>query len=180
MPKRFIVQVAKRTEPKYRTLRPAWAKKAKPAYTFGYRRAKAYAALQRRLGRKTRIRVHESEEASLDALVMERVVGNTKKMNRELLHKIALTMQQVGPDARFRIHSGYRDPADQQRLYNLFLQGKGAPANAPGTSLHERGLAVDGSVGGVNFWYAKGVRKIAEKNGLWWRYAHEPWHIEKR
>ena len=39
--------------------------------------------------------------------------------------------------------SGYRTTAQQQELYDLYLSGQGAPANPPGTSSHEDGLAVD-------------------------------------
>lgn len=179
MPKRFVVEVQKR-EGGWRQVRPGWARKSKPSFTMRYALAKSVAAGLRAAGRKARVRVYESGGARLDQLVMERIVGNTKNVNRELLHRVALTMRDVGPGAKFRIHSGWRDPADQRRLYQLFLEGRGAPANPPGTSLHERGLALDGSVGGVNFWAARGVRRKAERRGLWWRYNHEPWHVEKR
>lgn len=39
--------------------------------------------------------------------------------------------------------SGYRTTEQQQRLYDLYLSGQGAPANPPGTSSHEVGVAVD-------------------------------------
>ena len=39
--------------------------------------------------------------------------------------------------------SAYRSTAQQQELYDLYLSGQGAPANPPGTSTHELGIAVD-------------------------------------
>jgi len=39
--------------------------------------------------------------------------------------------------------SAYRTPEQQQELYDLYLSGQGAPANPPGTSTHESGIAVD-------------------------------------
>ena len=77
------------------------------------------------------------------------------------------------------IQSGFRSAADQQRLYDLFLAGDGAPANPPGRSLHEKGLAVDANIDGTNFWDFRGVRTLAGKYGLKQPYAHEPWHVEK-
>ena len=47
-------------------------------------------------------------------------------------------------DPRFTITSARRTRAEQTRLYNLWLKGQNAfPAAAPGTSMHEKGLAVD-------------------------------------
>jgi len=39
--------------------------------------------------------------------------------------------------------SASRTAEQQQELYDLYLSGQGAPANPPGTSTHESGLAVD-------------------------------------
>jgi LysM repeat protein len=39
--------------------------------------------------------------------------------------------------------SAFRTYAQQSYLYQLFLSGAGAPANAPGSSTHELGVAVD-------------------------------------
>jgi LysM repeat protein len=39
--------------------------------------------------------------------------------------------------------SAYRTPEQQQQLYDLYLAGQGPPANPPGTSTHESGVAVD-------------------------------------
>jgi LysM repeat protein len=39
--------------------------------------------------------------------------------------------------------SAYRTTEQQQQLYDLYLSGRGEPANPPGTSTHEQGIAVD-------------------------------------
>ena len=39
--------------------------------------------------------------------------------------------------------SAYRTTEQQQELYDLYLSGQGEPANPPGTSTHESGIAVD-------------------------------------
>ena len=39
--------------------------------------------------------------------------------------------------------SSYRSREKQEYLYNLYLQGKGNLAARPGSSLHEKGLAID-------------------------------------
>ena len=39
--------------------------------------------------------------------------------------------------------SGYRTYEQQSYLYDLFLNGQGAPANPPGLSSHELGVSVD-------------------------------------
>ena len=56
----------------------------------------------------------------------------------------AASLQQFGidlvPDGPL---SGYRTYEQQAYLYDLFLSGQGAPANPPGTSTHELGIAVD-------------------------------------
>ena len=49
----------------------------------------------------------------------------------------------VPPRKKAAPASAYRTPAQQQELYDLYLSGQGAPANPPGTSTHEAGIAVD-------------------------------------
>jgi len=47
-------------------------------------------------------------------------------------------------DARLVVTSGKRSTAKQQRLYDKWRRGESRiPANRPGTSLHEYGLAFD-------------------------------------
>jgi LysM repeat protein len=70
--------------------------------------------------------------------------------------------------------SVYRTYEEQAHLYDLYLNGKGAPANPPGSSSHELGLAVDlaepemrsviDEIGGNYGWVAP--------------YDSEWWHVE--
>lgn len=47
-------------------------------------------------------------------------------------------------DGRLVVTSARRDPGKQAELYQRWIQGKSRiPANRPGTSLHEYGLAFD-------------------------------------
>jgi hypothetical protein len=71
------------------------------------------------------------------------------------------------------ITSGYRSTEDQRALYNLFLQGIGQPANAPTTSWHEYGMAVD--------WHDPRVLRMSNADlavyGLV-KPCSEAWHIQ--
>lgn len=62
------------------------------------------------------------------------------------LRKIAKNLPRVAASQGFqvRITSGYRSRATQAKLYSDYLKGVAAyPANPPGTSTHEKGLALD-------------------------------------
>jgi LysM repeat protein len=69
--------------------------------------------------------------------------------------------------------SGYRTYEQQAYLYDLYLSGQGAPANPPGTSTHELGLAVD---------VAEPVmRDVIDQIGPtygWYGISSEWWHVE--
>ncbi len=71
--------------------------------------------------------------------------------------------------------SAYRTYEQQAALYDAFLAGTGAPANPPGTSTHEFGLAVDLET--------PEMRTVIDEIG--WRYGwakvHAPsewWHVD--
>lgn len=69
--------------------------------------------------------------------------------------------------------SGYRTYDQQAYLYDLFLQGVGAPANPPGTSTHELGVAIDLS--------DPAMRSVVDQIGSaygWYGIDSEWWHIE--
>jgi LAS superfamily LD-carboxypeptidase LdcB len=69
--------------------------------------------------------------------------------------------------------SGYRTYDQQAYLYDLFLSGEGAPANPPGTSSHELGIAVD--VADVS------MRDVIDQIGPtygWYGIQSEWWHVE--
>jgi LysM repeat protein len=69
--------------------------------------------------------------------------------------------------------SGYRTYEQQAYLYDLYLSGQGAPANPPGSSTHELGLAVD---------VAEPVmRDVIDQIGPiygWYGIGSEWWHVE--
>lgn len=71
--------------------------------------------------------------------------------------------------------SAYRTYDQQAYLYNLYLQGQGAPANPPGTSSHEYGNAVDLA--------SPGMRSIVDSIGsqFGWGKIYGPsewWHVD--
>lgn len=69
--------------------------------------------------------------------------------------------------------SGYRSYEQQAYLYDLFLQGLGAPANPPGTSSHELGIAIDLS--------DPAMRTVVDQIGSaygWYGIESEWWHIQ--
>lgn len=72
-----------------------------------------------------------------------------------------------------RVTSSFRTREQQERLYALYLAGKGNLAARPGTSLHESGLAVDAR--GTPEWEAAMLR-----NGFKRTVSSEPWHWEFR
>lgn len=95
------------------------------------------------------------------------------KVNPELRLRVELCLSDV---PSLWVESAYRSPAQQQRLYDLYLAGKGPPANRPGTSMHEKGLAVDLACRPED----SGARARAiKKHGLYQPYrTREPWHME--
>jgi LAS superfamily LD-carboxypeptidase LdcB len=80
------------------------------------------------------------------------------------------------------VNRAFASMEQQERLYKLFKAGKGAPANKPGWSVHQRGDALDidvkdarGSWKPSKAW----LDKNAERFG--WKPTHpkgEPWHFE--
>lgn len=77
-----------------------------------------------------------------------------------------------------RITSAYRTRTEQERLYALFLAGKGSLAAKPGTSLHESGIALDAR--GSPQWEAAMVRNGWTRPLLNHPKHPEPWHWEFR
>ena len=69
----------------------------------------------------------------------------------------------------------YRTYDQQSQLYQQYLDGTGAPANAPGTSSHELGTAVDVAT--------PDMRSIVDSLGpsYGWGKIHGPdewWHVD--
>lgn len=69
--------------------------------------------------------------------------------------------------------SGYRTYEQQAYLYDLYLQGLGAPANPPGTSTHELGVAIDLSDPAMR----TAVDQLGAAYG-WYGIGSEWWHIQ--
>jgi LAS superfamily LD-carboxypeptidase LdcB len=72
-------------------------------------------------------------------------------------------------------YSAYRTYAQQAYLYSLYLSGQGAPANPPGTSSHETGLAVDVATPEMRYV----IDQIGASYG--WGKLHGPdewWHVD--
>jgi len=73
------------------------------------------------------------------------------------------------------VTSAFRTRAEQQHLYDLFLAGKGSPANKPGTSKHEIGEAVDVECDSSH----NAIRaELVKKWGLITPHKEELWHME--
>lgn len=108
------------------------------------------------------------------------VTGKEDKLNVDLLRRLEAAGKAFG--CTINIISGYRSPADQLRLWLLFLAGRGNPANRPGTSMHEKGEAVDAYIGGVPFWSwcdTHGHHSDALSIGLTFPHTNEAWHVER-
>lgn len=81
------------------------------------------------------------------------------------------------------VNDGGRTYAQQQILYNAYLNGTGNLAAKPGTSVHESGLAMDwGGIGGVGSATHNWLRQNAANYGWYWTGGNfsqiESWHWE--
>jgi LysM repeat protein len=89
-------------------------------------------------------------------------------MREESLATYGVDLHPDGPVSAFRTHE------QQAYLYDLFLSGQGAPANPPGSSSHELGIAVDLA--------APEMRSVIDQIGpaYGWHAPHsnEWWHVE--
>ncbi len=104
---------------------------------------------------------------------------------KRLRHDAAAAFEQMHEEARAAglwlwVISGHRSWAEQRRLYRLYRKGLGPRAARPGRSNHQRGTAVDLSVGDVTTptygWLAANACRFGFK-----RTVHsEPWHWEYR
>ncbi len=98
------------------------------------------------------------------------LAGSTAGLNPEFLRRFNLYSDRVGG---LRIVSGFRSRAQQERLYALYLSGRGNLAARPGTSKHERGLAIDHAPHST-----PSMRQIARDFRLHYPVRGEPWHVE--
>jgi hypothetical protein len=96
--------------------------------------------------------------------------------------RMARAMEKLLVAARGAVHvvSGWRSPIEQSALWSEALVKYGSPEAAddwvapPGSSMHERGLAVD--LGGDVERAAQLVHDLGLP--LWRPLPHEPWHFE--
>ncbi len=72
-----------------------------------------------------------------------------------------------------RVTSSLRTREEQEVLFQRYIQGRGPLAAKPGTSFHERGLALDAR--GTAQWETAMIR-----NGFRRTVTSEPWHWEFR
>jgi LysM repeat protein len=89
-------------------------------------------------------------------------------MRAEALASYGVDLQPAGP------LSGYRTYEEQAYLYDLYLAGQGAPANPPGSSTHEYGIAVDLADPVMR----DVVDQIGAAYGWVGTIASEWWHVE--
>ena len=87
-------------------------------------------------------------------------------------------------DGRLVVTSAKRDSAKQARLYDAYIRGESQiPANRPGTSLHEFGLAFDMARIGMD---PLTDPLLAWLGGVWesvggrWGGARDPVHFQPR
>jgi len=69
-------------------------------------------------------------------------------------------------------YGAWRSRAQQAKLYKLFLQGRGATAAKPGTSMHERGYSLD-----IWNWAAfPKLEAVMKAHGFHKNVPGEAWH----
>ena len=88
-----------------------------------------------------------------------------------LLGRLAKLAEDNGK--KIEVIDGYRDYDEQNTLYNKYLNGTGNLAAKPGSSNHERGLAVD-----VSGWVKSLSESKMNEYGLTKPVEGENWHIE--
>lgn len=102
-----------------------------------------------------------------------------------LRHDAARSFEQMYSEARnaglwLWAISGHRSWAQQKYLYLLYQKGLGPRAARPGRSNHQRGTAVDISVGSVHTRTYEWLAANACRFGFRRTVSSEPWHWEYR
>ncbi|HEY7876131.1 MAG TPA: D-alanyl-D-alanine carboxypeptidase family protein [Actinomycetota bacterium] len=118
--------------------------------------------------------------AVLDPEALQPLVASLDARGLDPRLERAVTRLLVAGRGAVRVVSGWRSTAEQSRLWSEALVKYGSPEAAddwvapPGSSMHERGLAVDlgGDVGLAS--------RLIDELGLplWRPLANEPWHFE--
>lgn len=78
------------------------------------------------------------------------------------------------------VSSGYRSRREQRALYERYRKGLGPRAARPGRSNHQRGIAVDVSVGDEESSTYRWLAAHACRHGFLRTVPSEPWHWEYR
>jgi zinc D-Ala-D-Ala carboxypeptidase len=102
-----------------------------------------------------------------------------------LRHDAASAFERMYSEAReaglwLWVISGHRSWAEQQYLYRLYRKGLGARAARPGRSNHQRGTALDISVGSIHTRRYEWLAANACRFGFRRTVRSEPWHWEYR
>jgi LAS superfamily LD-carboxypeptidase LdcB len=100
--------------------------------------------------------------------LMPAAADSWNAMRAEALNTYGVDIYPNGPV------SAYRTPEQQAYLYDLFLAGKGEPANPPGSSTHELGIAVDVATPEMR----SVIDSIGAAYGWQATIADEWWHVE--
>ncbi|WP_224367358.1 M15 family metallopeptidase [Hyalangium versicolor] len=102
-----------------------------------------------------------------------------------LRHDAAASFEQMYSEARdaglrLWVISGHRSWQEQKYLYRLYRRGLGPRAARPGRSNHQRGTAVDISVGSTDTLTYEWLAANACRFGFKRTVRSEPWHWEYR
>lgn len=98
--------------------------------------------------------------------------GKVAGLNPKFLQ--ALSKFNAAAGGRFSVLSGLRTRAEQQALYNRYLNGTGNLAARPGTSRHESGNAADLTPSSARDTHGA----LARRFGLHFPVPGEAWHVE--
>lgn len=109
---------------------------------------------------------------------MIKITGDVQGVSLWLLDALLAAAKDLGHN--LHIVSGYRSIAEQRRLYELYLAGRGNLAARPGRSWHNwRGAADLGRVGGKQARDVPRVRAALERHGVRFTVPSEGWHVQR-
>lgn len=154
------------------------------------RRRAEEAAMFRRLdpGGAATIEVPKSTPSPQSAPRVELQRGPSSKFGKaEWMHPVfRVRLESLHDAVPFTVTSGGRSTKRQRELYNLFLAGKGNPANKPGSSWHEydpesndpwtlcQAADIEPKVGHTD----AQLHRASKQFGLHFPIRGEPWHIQ--